>query len=252
MTSTTGALALMLLCIGATGTVPAQRPAAPEARREAYLAYREGQEALAGERWEEAEVAFRRAIDLEPLLTLAHYGLGQAYMGLRRFPSAVRAYTGCLEAARALHHLGFTDRAAADRQIDEEVRELRESIRRVQGGQVKTGGPQMVMRLEQRLVELERMKSSAAGPFRPPSEVLLALGSAHFRDGNLAEAESRWREAVSVNGSLGEAHNNLAVIYMMTKRYAEAEAAIALAERHGYPVNPGLKDDLEAARSGKP
>jgi tetratricopeptide (TPR) repeat protein len=229
-----------------------QRPADADARRQAFLAYREGQDALARERWAEAEAAFTRAIKLEPLLTVAHYGLGQAYMGLRRYPSAVRAYTACLEAAQALHHLAFTDRAAADRQIDEEMRELRESIRRIQGGQVKTGGPQMIMRLEQRLVDLERMKSSATGPFRPPAEVLLALGSAHFRNGDLASAEARWTEAISVSPSLGEAHNNLAVIYLSTGRVDEAHRALALAERHGFRVNPGLKADVEKARGGRP
>lgn len=246
-------LLIVAALFAATGAQSAGRLAAdPETRRQALVAYREGQDALARERWVEAETAFKKAVGLEPLLMLAHYGLGQAYMGQRRYPSAVRAYEACLEAARGLHQLGFSDRAAADRQIDEEMRELRESIRRIQGGQVKTGGPQMVLRLEQRLVDLERMRSSAAGPFRPPAEVLLALGSAHFRNGNLTDAEARWTEAVAVSPALGEAHNNLAVIYLMTGRVDEAEAALALAERHGFPVNPGLEADVRKAKKGRP
>lgn len=241
-----------LLASGAAALAPDGGPADAETRRQAFAAYREGQEALAGERWEQAEAAFRRAIQLEPLLTLAHYGLGQSYMGLRRFSSAARAYTACLDAARAIHQLRFTDRTAADRQIGEEIRELRESIRRIQGGQVKTGGPQMVMRLEHRIAELERMKSSASGPFRPPAEVLLALGSAHFRGGDVGAAEEHWRAAVEGNPSLGEAHNNLAVVYMMSGRLAEAEAAVTLAKRHGFRVNPALEADIRKARGGEP
>ena len=41
---------------------------------------RAGQQALQVERWEEAEREFKTAIEFDPLLELAHYGLGQSYM----------------------------------------------------------------------------------------------------------------------------------------------------------------------------
>ena len=51
-----------------------------------------------------------------------------------------------------------------------------------------------------------------------------------------------------MNGKLGQAHNNLAVICMLTGRLDEAEAEVKLAERNGFRVNPRFKDDLNAAR----
>jgi Flp pilus assembly protein TadD len=81
--------------------------------------------------------------------------------------------------------------------------------------------------------------------FRPAAEVLLSLGSAQFRTGNLASAESAWKAALEVNPKFGEVHNNLAVVYMMTERFKEAEEAVRQAERAGYKVNPQLKKDLK-------
>lgn len=74
--------------------------------------------------------------------------------------------------------------------------------------------------------------------------MLLSLGSAHFRNGDLPSAEAEWQAALQVNPKLGEAHNNLAVVYMIANRFKEAEAEIKQAERSGFRVNPQFKRDL--------
>jgi hypothetical protein len=38
---------------------------------------------------------------------------------------------------------------------------------------------------------------------------------------------------------------------MLTKRFDEAEKEIQLAEKNGFRVSQGLKDDLKARRAGK-
>jgi len=50
-----------------------------------------------------------------------------------------------------------------------------------------------------------------------------------------------------VNPKLGEAHNNLAVVYLTTGRPKDAAAELDAAERAGYKVNPQLKEDVRAA-----
>ena len=50
---------------------------------------------------------------------------------------------------------------------------------------------------------------------------------------------------VNVNPKYGEAHNNLAVIYMQTGRLIEAEQEMKLAEKNGFNVNPQFKSDLK-------
>jgi Flp pilus assembly protein TadD len=48
-----------------------------------------------------------------------------------------------------------------------------------------------------------------------------------------------------VNVKLGEAWNNLAVIYLQSGRKAMAEDAVTRAARAGFRVNPRLKDDIK-------
>jgi tetratricopeptide (TPR) repeat protein len=226
-------------------TAGAQQLADEQTRREALAYYRAGHELLSSERFEQAAEQFQNAIKKDPLLALAHYGLGQAYMNLRRYASAVRAFSGCRDAYQRLAGLAQSDSVAVDRQRDEEIYELRLAVRQVQSGQLKVMQPgNIVLKLESRIRDLERMKQRSVDPMRPPAEVALALGSAHFRNGDLIDAEREWKAAVDTNSRLGEAHNNLAVLYMMGGRKKDAEDAIKAAERSGFRVNPNLKADV--------
>jgi tetratricopeptide (TPR) repeat protein len=218
-------------------------------RREAFRYYRSGQELLAAEQFEKAADAFQSAIKHDSLLTDAHYGLGQSFMGLQRYASAIQAFNGCIEAARELHQLRQKDRTATERAIDEEIRELKDSVRRVSSGQLRVGQPQLkVTQLEQRIQELERSRSSLSPNFEVPATVLLSLGSAHFRNGDRSAAEEYWTNAVKVNTRLGEAWNNLAVIHLGAGRKKEAEDAVKNAERAGFRVNPRLKEDVRSMK----
>jgi len=76
----------------------------------------------------------------------------------------------------------------------------------------------------------------------------MAIGSAYFRLNDLQNAEKEYKAAIEVNPNFGEAHSNLAVVYFVTGRVAEAETAIKAAERAGFKVNPRLKDDIAAAK----
>lgn len=235
---------VVVLAFVASGATPAaQTLASDSARRDAFTHYRTGQELLSSERWEQAAEEFRAAIRFDPLFVDAHYGLGQAWMGAGRFASAVQAYTACLTAAEAVHGLRERDKVGVDRQIDEEIRELRDAARRVrsQSGQANA---LKAVQMEERVRDLEHRRSSNIGPFQPPAGVLLALGSAHFRNGARAEAEARWSEAVKADPKLGEAWNNLAVIHLQAGRKRDALDAASRAEKAGFRVNPRLKDDI--------
>ena len=77
-----------------------------------------------------------------------------------------------------------------------------------------------------------------------PSYVSLALGSAFFRLGRLADAEREYKATVAADPKTGEAYSNLAVVYLQTGRFDEAEKAVKAAEKTGFKVNPMLKDDI--------
>jgi tetratricopeptide (TPR) repeat protein len=214
-------------------------------RRQALQHYRSGQDLMFAERFPEAEKEFSAAIQLDPQLTLAHYGLGQSLMAQKRYAPAVQAFIGCRDAFARLAALRQNDVAASERRIDDEMRELRESVVRVRTGQIKFASEAMALQLEKRLEELELMRKGR-GPDRlqTPAEVSLALGSAYYRSGRGQDAEREWVAAVTVNPKLGEAHNNLAVLYLTTGRKKEAEDSIKAAERARFRVNPQLKEDI--------
>ena len=212
-------------------------------RRDALHHYRAGQDLMAAEQFEKAAQEFTRSIRKDRLLTEAHYGLGQANMALRRYTSAIHAFTACREAFHDLHALEEHHRFEVERQRVDEIRELRDAVRRIRAGQVKVA-PSMADRLERRIDELQRRRTTMNARFQSPAEVSLALGSAYFRSGNLERAEQEWKDAAAANSRLGEAHNNLAALYAMTGRKKDAETAIHAAERAGFRVHPRLKDDV--------
>jgi tetratricopeptide (TPR) repeat protein len=233
-----------MICAFAT-VAHAQHIADQRSRREAISHYRAGQELMSAEKFEQAVEEFSKAIKSDALFSLAHYGLGQAYMNLQRYASAAKAYQGCLEAFRELYQLEQTNRAAVERQRDDEIVEMQDTLRRMTQN---TPSSPRVLQLEQQLADIKRQKPSLDGAFHPPAAVLLALGSAHFRNGDRDEAETEWKAAIDANPKLGEAHNNLAVIYMQTGRLDEADQEIKAAEKAGFHVNPQFKDDLNQRR----
>ena len=229
-------------------TAVASRPAfgqfaSEQDRREALRHYRDGQELMSAERFEQAAEAFRKAIAQDRLLTLAHHSLGESFMALRRYASAVQAFLGAREAFATLHGLSQANRVAVEKQRDDEIRELRDAMRRVQ--QLPgTGMTLRVTKMDAQIQELDRKRTSNDGPFVPPSELSLALGSAYFRNGQLEDAEREWGSAIAVNPGMGEAHNNLAALFAMTGRKQQAEDAVKAAEKSRFRVNPQLKEDI--------
>jgi tetratricopeptide (TPR) repeat protein len=217
--------------------------ASEQDRREAIQHYRNGQEFMSAEQFEKAAAEFQQAIKKDALLTLAHHGLGEAYMALKRYASAVQAFTACREAFRTLYGLQEQDKFQIDRRREEDIRELKDAVRRLQS----VPNTQLrISQMEGRIQDLERQrKSNTAGVFQSPPELSLALGSAHFRNGQLEDAEREWKDAAAVKPQMGQAHNNLAALYAMTGRKKEAEEAVRAAERARYPVDPRLKDDIK-------
>jgi tetratricopeptide (TPR) repeat protein len=237
------ALCLMLL---SCGTAFAQL-VDDVSHNNALTHYRFGEDLMRAEQFANARDEFQLAIKLDPLLTIAHYELGQSYMALRQYQEAIRAYLGCKNAYESLAALISHNDFVADQRRDDEIRELKQSIDDIQSGRIRivTGRDVMVARLEHRISDLERTKQIGRLSFEAPAELSLALGSAYFRSGNLPEAERRWKEAIDANAKLGEAHNNLAALYAMTGRKAEAQEAVKNAERSGFRVNPNLKADIQ-------
>jgi tetratricopeptide (TPR) repeat protein len=220
-----------------------------QAHREALAHYYAGQELLYAENWTDAEREFRAAVKLDPLLVLAHYSLGQVYMALKQYPDAVKAFTGCRQAYLDIAALQDVDKAQVDQRREEEIQQLRDGIRILQSSarQRETGQREnSILKLEQRILDLETSKRRIpSGAIQVPAEFSLALGSAHFRSGALADAEREYGAALKARPKFGEAHNNLAVVLMLQGRLPEAAEHLKSAEKAGFQVNSAFKADLE-------
>jgi tetratricopeptide (TPR) repeat protein len=235
----TGAAAVVAFAVV---SFTAGQPAAVDGRL-AERHYKEGVLLMRAERWEEGASQFRAAIEIDPLMALAHYNLGQCRMAQKRFAAAVAAYQGAREAFQGLATRSQKERDQRDRARRDEIGEIKTSLARLHLAKGPTGP--YAVQLEDRLRTLQAMDGrDRSEQAVVPGEVLLALGSAYFRQDKLADAEIEWKAAVEANRKLGQAYNNLAVVYMMTGRKTEAEEAVRAAEHAGFSVNPGLKNDI--------
>lgn len=240
------------LVLGAN-LVSAQQVRLEEIERQSALTHlKAGQEALARERYPEAEREFREAIRLNPRLELAHYGLGQVFMVTRRYKQAIDSFTICRDLFQ--HNTADNEdaRASQQRRLDDQIQSKRDELRMLESGRIRTTMPGSVDRVRSELSQLERLRQRGRESIGTlPPFILTALGSAYFRSGAFLEAEREWRQALAADPNIGELHNNLAVVCMETGRYEEAEKEIRLAEKAGFRVSDGLKQELKARRAAK-
>ena len=223
--------------------------------REAIRHLRLGQENLRAEQWEAAETEFKAAIKIDPLLELAHYGLGQSYMGLKRFAPAVAAFKECREAFLAQSSREAVGRLQNEQRVQDQIQQLQDQKQQLQSKNF-TGGSSLqagaVARIDSMIGELRSRRYQhvdGGGQPQTPPWISIALGSAYFRGGSNPDAEREYLEALKADPKLGEAHNNLAVVYLLTGRYPQADAEINAAEKSGFRVNPQLKEDLRKTRA---
>jgi len=220
--------------------------------------YRLGWEAFRAEDWTHAAKEFQEAIDIKPRFTLAYYGLGRSYMGLKRFPDAIKAYENCRGLYEAVAAEKFHGAQEADLMRQQDIDAIRIAINtlnsRSGAGQVNQGTQNQVRQLRdaQQRIQLKRdaINNNISMTSEVPGFVSLALGSAYFRSERLADAERAYKNAIDVDPKSGETHNNLAVVYLLTGRADLAEKEVKLAETAGFAVNPNLKDDIRKKKAG--
>jgi tetratricopeptide (TPR) repeat protein len=255
-------LALLAATASATSGPPTRpsRAMSPE-RREALDHLKEAQKLLRAESFDRAAEEFRAALRLDPTLVFAHCGLGQANMSLRRYPDAAAAYTGCRDTYVKLQASSMDDRMDLAGAREDQIRMLGDSIREIEAA-LRTMSPtsstartlsSRITQMENQRDALEKMRGSEVSGIEsgPPASVSLALGSALFRSGRAEDAEREYKAAIAARPKYGEAHSNLAVVYLQTGRPKEALEEVKLAEKAGFRVHPDLKMEIDKALKGQ-
>ena len=243
---------LAVTIVSLASPLAAQRDHAAQ-RDRALPPYRMGLEHLRAEAWDEAVAAFRGAINIDPAFELAYYGLGRAHMARRAYADAVTALAKCRDLYAAHSGRRFSNAPEAQRYRKDQMMEIDEIIRQYQSGPQSMRSSEVVRQLNERKRQLQETinrDGSCAIENTVPSYVSLSLGSAYFRLGRIVDAEREYHATVLSDPRAGEAHSNLAVVYLQTGRYSEAERAVKAAEKAGFTVHPGLKDDIKQKKAG--
>ena len=238
---------LIVLFIGLLTAQTSGNPRATPEEQRANAHYKTGWELIAHESWAEAAREFQAAIDVKPDFKFAHYGLGRANMGEKKFSDAIRAYEKCRELYESEASRKFSNKSDADRMMSDDVMQIDMVLQRLRAGpQTPQTQVQIIQwentkqRMQNRLKGTDTM--SMTSPV--PAFVSLALGSAFLRSNRFADAEREYKAALVADPKSGETYSNLAVVYLLTERYDEADAAVKAAEKTGFKVNPGLKEDI--------
>ena len=240
----------VLLMVLFAGSAAAQQVSATD-RDRARTQNRLGWEALRAEKFEQAVKSFQEAIEIRRDYEYAHYGLGRTYLAMRRYADAVAVLEKCKDLYLAQGSRQFTNVQEATRFREDRVLEIDEQIRLLRAGPQNVQTQDLVRQYETTKRDLQENIRRSQGmtiDATVPSWVSLSLGSAYFRGGRLKEAEGAYVEALKSDARLGEAHNNLAVVYLETGRIDEALASLESAKKAGVKVNPELE---KAIRSRK-
>ena len=251
-TATLTALAVVALACSLAAQQNAQHNT-NTVRDRAMIHYRDGIEHLKAEAWDRAVTAFKNAIDTDPDFEMGYYGLGRAYLGLRQYPDAATVLTRCRDLYAAQGGRRFTNSQEAQRYRKDQMMELDEILRQYQTGPQTARTSETIRQLNERKRQLQETinrGTNLAIENTVPAYVSLSLGSAFFRSGRMTDAEREYKATVAADPSSGEAFSNLAVVYLETGRIDEADKAVRAAEKTGFKVHPGLKDDIKKRKAG--
>jgi tetratricopeptide (TPR) repeat protein len=252
---------LLMAAFLVTCLVILQAPRASAQQRPGHLAentqrarahYIAGWEHMQSEAFEKAAAEFQLATDFDEKFALAWYGLGRANLTLHRFRQAVLNLTMCRDLFAATASRKFNNQMDANRQRQDRLLELQDLRNQYTKGPQNNQTNDMVRLIDNSIrnttIAFDRNQSVEFDNPIPPF-VSLSLGSALFRAEQFDQAEHAYKDALKADDSLGAAHNNLAVIYLMKKRFDDAFEELRAAERAGFTVDPELKDAVLTRRS---
>jgi tetratricopeptide (TPR) repeat protein len=244
-------IACLVALIGLSASAAWAQPQRNQNRGKAMPPYKLGLDEMKSEQLEKAAAEFRRAVEIDPTFEMAYYALGRALVPQKKYAEAVVVLSKCRDLYTEQAGRQFSNQQEAQQYRRERLTEIDEAIRQYQQGPQTGQSSEAVRQLTENRRQLQDnllRGNNVSMEMSVPSFVSMALGSAFFRLGRLADAEREYKATIDADPRTGEAHSNLAVVYLQTGRYDEAEKAVKAAEKTGFKVNPMLKDDIKAKK----
>jgi tetratricopeptide (TPR) repeat protein len=237
---------LFLLTVMVLGSVNAVAQTQAD-RQRARVQNNLGWEEMRSEAWEKAVRSFQSAIEIDASFEVPYYGLGRAFMSLKKFDYAIIAYEKCRELYRAQAGRQFTNAQEAQRYRQDRITEIDDQLRQAQSGPTTPARLEMIRQLQNVRRDIQeniQRGNNMTIESSVPAWVSLSLGSAYFRAGKLPDAEREYKAAINADRRSGEALNNLAVVYLETGRYDLAQSTLQAAKKTGFKVNPELEKTI--------
>lgn len=185
-----------------------------------------GAEHLQQGRLDEAEAAYREALELEPDFAEAHFKLGNILFAMDRLDAAEACYRRAVELdpdyVKALYNLGNTLRQTG--RLDEAEHCYRR-VAAIDPHYTNAHNNLGVLLMDQgRHAEAEDVYRQLLSVAPDDAVALGNLGLCQLAQGRLAEAEASLRQALALQPANPEARNNLGVALKQQGRMTEAEA----------------------------
>jgi tetratricopeptide (TPR) repeat protein len=240
---------LPVLFVALTTIAAAQPPGQTNANGErSKKHYLTAWQHMRAEEFDQAAEEFHSAIELNPKFAMAYFGLGRAYQNLHRYAEAVEALSTSRNLYQTQASTKFNSQMEADRYRQDRLMELQDMKTQIGKGPQSERTQNEMRQVDNaiRMTNEDKSRGLNLAIEEPvPSFVSLSLGSALFRAERYQEAEIAYKAAVKADDKGGEAHNNLAVLYLMQSRYLDAMTEVKAAEKAGFRVNPELKDEIK-------
>jgi len=202
------------------------------------------------EDYKKAEKEFMKCLEKMPEHTGAYFFLSQINYNKEKLETAMK------QIEKAKENFASMDRIRANLQQlvilelqeqkmakEERLWELKASLSR--GNLTAEQQSQVQARIGSVEADIGVINSQLSNPVPEsqeiPADYFYLHGNILFKMKKLQEAYAQYKEAIRINPRHGDAYNNLANLYYMSKQYQKALDCLEQAEANGAIINPGLK-----------
>jgi len=210
--------------------------------------FEDGKKYFLKEEYKKAEKELEKCLEKMPEHSGACYFLSQIYdkkgnldQALEQIEKAKENFAKMSGIKTNFEQLYIFELQEQKMQKEERVRVLKESVSNV--------APDKRTRVEAAIGEMEAdiglINSQLSKPIpteeEMPADYFYLHGNIFFKLRKFEEAFGQYQEAIRINPRFGDAYNNLANLYYMSKQYQKALDCLNQAEASGVEVNPAFK-----------
>jgi len=207
-----------------------------------------GMKLLAGGSEKEGEAEIQAAIQVFPDFADAHIQLGNLAMRRRDYTRGLDCYIHARDSLSHLQGLSHQQEAERRRRLQESIDILQERVEQLRSSR----RPGDAGKIDEAMVRMDKLRQEQMKAFPTnsppiPPELHFLIGNARMSLEQFDQALEEYRQALVLRPDFGEVHNNLAVIYLYRKDYAQAWVHVHAAEKAGVRINVQFREDLAAS-----